>query len=415
MTEHILLQIAIMLAAAKIGGELCERLLKQPAVLGEIVFGVLVGGSVLGLVHGSDPTLGQIAEIGAVLLLFEVGLESDIDEMFKVGFASLWVAMAGVTLPYFFGYAVARAMGEAPMQAIFVGAAMTATSVGITARVFSDLKALHTREARIVLGAAVADDVIGLIILAVVSALAVTNIVSVSGIIKLTSIAVIFLVGSVLIGLKTTPYLLHWARKMQARAAVSTVAVIFCFLLAAAAATAQLAPIVGAFAAGLVLAKAEHKVHFEDKVKALADVFIPVFFVMMGAQMNLRMFNPATAAGMATLKLGGLLVTTAIVGKVLGGLTVPCRGLNRWTVGVGMIPRGEVGLIFAGIGLKAHVIGDSLYAAIIFVVIVTTFVTPPLLKVVTAGGSKGGRRPALMPESHGILVPAAGDPLSEAP
>src|SRR5258708_18353085 len=326
MHDYILLQLAIILAAAKIGGEICERLLKQPAVLGEIVRGVLVGGSVLGWIDGGSPILAQIAEIGAVLLLFEVGLESDIEDLTKVGGAAISVACVGVIVPFVLGYFVAHALGQTPITSIFVGASLTATSVGITARVFSDLNALHTREARIVLGAAVADDVIGLIILAAVSGLAITKIVSVVEISKLTLFATLFLLGALIIGLKSTPILLHWVKKMQTRAAMSAVAIIFCFLVATCAGLVHLAPIVGAFAAGLVLAKAEHRVHFEEKVKSIADIFIPVFFVMMGAQMSLHMFNLATAQGRATVALGSALLAAAIIGKVVAGVAGRATG-----------------------------------------------------------------------------------------
>src|SRR5437016_629938 len=227
MTDHILLQLAVALAGAKIGGEICERWLKLPSVLGEIVAGVLLGGSLLGWVNGENVTLQQIAEIGAVFLLFEVGLESDLDELFSVGAAALWVACAGVIFTLWLGIGVLHFMGKPALQAVFISAAMAATSVGITARVFSDLKSLHMREAKIVLGAAVADDVMGLIIVAAVTGLAVTKVVSVGAILKLTGMAALFLVGSVLIGIRATPFLLHWARSMQTRAAISSVAVIF--------------------------------------------------------------------------------------------------------------------------------------------------------------------------------------------
>jgi Kef-type K+ transport system membrane component KefB len=395
MHEHILLEIAIMLAAAKLGGELCERLLKMPAVLAEIVVGVLLGRSVLGWLNGDSPTLSQMAEIGAVLLLFEVGLESDLEDLFRVGGAAMWVAFTGVALPFGMGYLAAGALGYPVMQSLFVGAAMTATSVGITARVFSDLHVLHTREAKIVLGAAVVDDVIGLIILAGVSALAVTKVVSIASIGQLTGLAVLFLIGAVVIGHRATPLLLHWARRMQTRAAVSSVAVIFCLLLATTASVVQLAPIVGAFAAGLVLAKTEHKIHFEPQVKAIADLFIPIFFVMMGARMHLATLKFASPAGRATLVIGGALLAVAILGKIIGGLALPDRRTKRLAVGIGMIPRGEVGLIFASIGLQSKIINDALYAAIIFVVICTTFVTPPLLKIVVGRtGLKGGMKRA---------------------
>ncbi len=397
----ILVQLALILIIAKISGELCERWLKQPAVLGELVGGVLIGQSVLGWIPGEDVFLHQLAEIGAVLLLFEIGLESNLDDLFKVGKQALWVAFAGVVLPFVFGYFVAHALGRTVMEAIFVGAAMTATSVGITARVFTDLKSLHTKEARIVLGAAVVDDVIGLIILAVVSGMAVTKVISWSAVGLQTFMALVFLVGAIVIGVRATPFLLHWARKMQTRAALSSSAVIFCFLLSALAEMVQLAPIVGAFAAGLVLDKTDDKVHIEQKIKSLADLFVPVFFVMVGARMDAQMFNPATASGRTTLILGGVLLVIAVLGKMLGGISVPGKGLKRLTIGVGMIPRGEVGLIFANMGLSSRVIDNSLYAAIIFVVITTTFMTPPLLKWLVSQHRPKGGQPA---ETHSTPV-----------
>ena len=376
MNESILLPIALMLAFAKLGGELCERYLKQPAVLAEIVVGVLLGGSVLKWVNGNSITLQEIAEVGAVLLLFEVGLESDIDELFKVGKEALFVAIVGVIAPFMLGYFVAHGMGMPTIEAIFVGATLTATSVGITARVFSDLRTLHTREAKIVLGAAVADDVIGLVILAAVSGLAATHTISLASVSKTTGIALVFLIGAVVLGLKATPLLLKWARAMKTRAAVSSAAVVLCLLTAVVAQLSGLAPIVGAFACGLVLAKTEHKVHFDEKVRSIADLFVPVFFVMMGARMNLQSLTPQT------MGVGAMLLVVAIVGKVLAGLLLPAKNIGRWIIAVGMIPRGEVGLIFASIGLTTKVIDEPLYASIVFVVIVTTFMTPPLLKLV---------------------------------
>lgn len=365
-----------MLAGAKLLGELCERYLKQPAVLGEILGGILLGKSLLRWVDGGNEALVQIAEIGAVLLLFEVGLESDLNELFKVGKEALLVAILGVVLPFALGYATASSMGQPKMAAIFVGAALTATSVGITARVFSDLKVLHTKEARIVMGAAVADDVIGLIILASVSGLAASGTISPLSIAKTTGIAFTFLVGAVVLGIRATPIFLKWARAMNTRAAVSSAAVVICLLLASVAQIAGLAPIVGAFAAGLVLTKTEQKVHFEEKVRSIADIFVPVFFVMMGVNTDLRAMTPSI------LILGVALFGVAVVGKVVAGMLVPGKQIGRWMVGVGMIPRGEVGLIFASLGLTHKIIDGGLYAALVLMVLATTFITPPLLKFV---------------------------------
>lgn len=377
----------MILLAAKIGGEICERYLKQPAVLGEIIFGIILGKSVLHWVPFDDEPLRHIAEIGAILLLFEVGLESDMDDLFKVGSSALYVAILGVLLPFVGGYFAAHQLGLSTTQALFIGAALTATSVGISARVFSDMRALELPEARIVLGAAVVDDVLGLIILAAVSGLGAGGTITAGGIAQTTGIALAFLLGAVIIGLKATPLLLKLARKMKTRAAVSAAAVVFCLFISSLAETAGLAPIVGAFAAGLVLNKTEDKIHFEEKIRSIADIFVPVFFVLMGVQMNLQTFNPATKAGQMTLFIGGILTIIGVLGKLLAGLMLPGKSLNKWLIGAGMIPRGEVGLIFASIGISKGLIKDDLYSAIIFVVVVTTFITPPLLKVIAKRSS----------------------------
>ncbi len=374
MTD-ILLPIAIMLAAAKLGGEFCERFLKQPAVLGEILVGVLIGKSALGWIDGQDHVLQSIAEMGAVLLLFEVGLESDLGELFRVGTKALWVAILGVILPLAMGYGLMIVTGHSSFESIFVGAALTATSVGITARVFADLGVLKSYSASIVLGAAVIDDVLGLIVLATVSGIAKTGSFSLMNALQVTGIALLFLVGAIVIGLRATPMLLRWAHAMQTRAAVSSAAVVIAFILAALAHLAGLAPIVGAFAAGLVLAQTEQRVEFEDQVRSIADIFSPVFFVMMGASISLSSFNSTTVA------IAAIMFVVAVLSKTVAGLSLPAKGVSKWMIAIGMVPRGEVGLIFASIGLTNKLIGDNVYTAIVIVVLATTMITPPLLKV----------------------------------
>jgi Kef-type K+ transport system membrane component KefB len=377
--SDLLLQLILILAVAKLGSELAERI-GQPPVLGELVGGMIAGAGVLHWLKPHDVTLHALAEIGACLLLFEVGLESDLTALLRVGPEALWVACAGVVLPFLFGYGVAVFFGLPTVTAIFVGAALTATSVGITARVFGDLGVLQRKESRIVLGAAVADDVIGLIILAVVSGLVNTGTVSGWGIVRVTGLAIVFLLGAIALGERLATPLLRLARRMRSRGTLAAAAVAFCFALSALAARAGLAPIVGAFAAGLVLARTEHRVPIEPTMKSLADLFIPIFFVMMGAATELRALSPATESGRQALTLGAALTFVALLGKVIGGLTCPGR-MDRWLVGLAMIPRGEVGLIFAGIGRAQGLLSPSLYAALLGVVMMTTFVTPPLLKL----------------------------------
>jgi Kef-type K+ transport system membrane component KefB len=376
---HILLMLVVMLAAAKLLAELGERA-SQPAVLGELLAGLILGDSLLRLVNPKDEILHILAELGAVLLLFEIGLESDITELFRVGWRSLWVAVIGVVTPAVLGFGVSVLLGQPTMTAAFIGATLTATSVGITARVMKDLNILRWGESQIVLGAAVADDVIGLLILAVFSGLVQGETLSVWQIGKVLVLALVFLAGALTVGLKASHVLLKVAEQMRARAALVTAALVFCFLLAALAQLVGLAPIVGAFSAGLVLARTEHRIRIIERAGAIADMLVPIFFVMMGAQMNLRAIDVTTPAGLSIVGLAALLIVVAILGKLASGLAVWRTRMRPWLVGVGMVPRGEVGLIFATIGLQQKVFDITVYTAVLILVMVTTLVTPPWLR-----------------------------------
>lgn len=377
---HILLILVVILAAAKLLSELSERV-SQPAVLGELLAGLILGDSLLRLVDPHNEILHVLAELGAVLLLFEIGLESDITELFRVGWRSLWVAIIGVVTPALLGFGVSVLLGQPAMTAAFIGATLTATSVGITARVMKDLNILRWGESQIVLGAAVADDVIGLLILAVFSGLAQGETMSAWQVGKVLLLALVFLAGALTAGLKASHILLRIAEQMRARAALVTAALVFCFLLAAIAQLVGLAPIVGAFSAGLVLARTEHRIRITERASAIADMLVPVFFVMMGAQMNLRAIDVTTPAGLSIVGLAVLLIAVAIVGKLASGLALWRTRMRPWLVGVGMVPRGEVGLIFATIGLQQKVFDITVYTAVLILVMVTTLVTPPWLRV----------------------------------
>ncbi|MFQ6089057.1 MAG: cation:proton antiporter [Candidatus Methanofastidiosia archaeon] len=374
---EILLRILTILVAAKLAGEIAERL-SQPAVFGEILAGILIGPSVFGIIR-EDEIIMVLAELGVIILLFEVGLNTDIEDMAKVGIDSLLVALIGVFCPFLLGYLVVLFLniGENPlMMAIFMGATLTATSVGITARVYRDLSKVNTREARVVLGAAVIDDVIGLIILAVVVSMMDTGRVSLETIVRSTLYALTFLILSFLIGLKIVTGLFDEViRKLKVEGLVIVTAFTFCLIMAYLANLIGLATIVGAFAAGLILAQTHHDKEITEQIFPLAQVFVPVFFVMMGVFVNLK--NITT--GVLTLAL--IITTVAIIGKVVAGYGVIRSKLNRFAVGVGMIPRGEVGLIFASFGLIKGIISQSTYSAVIAMVLITTLVTPPLLKI----------------------------------
>jgi Kef-type K+ transport system membrane component KefB len=411
----VLIGVAVMLVAAKICGEIFERL-KQPGVLGELCAGIVIGNLVLFGFTGAEPlktneTIAALAELGVIILLFEVGLESDLKEMIEVGWSSLLVAVVGVVAPFFLGWAVSAYFipDESRLVHIFIGATLCATSVGITARVFTDLGKLATREARIILGAAVIDDVLGLLILATVAG-AIRAAAS-GGALALVDVGVIagksllFLIAAIAIGHFLMPRVLRGAGKLETRGVLLTLAISFCLFLAWAASMVELAPIVGAFAAGLILdevhyrpkgGRTERDLH--DLLQPVSTVLVPIFFVLMGLKVDLRLFARLDILGFAAL-----LTIAAIAGKQVCGLAVLDRGVNRVAVGLGMIPRGEVGLIFAGIGatlmlpasngMPEPVVNAATFGAVVIMVIITTLVTPPSLKWSLARKPRAARAP----------------------
>lgn len=369
----VLLDILIVLVAAKVAAEAAERL-GLPAVVGEILAGLAIGPSVLGLVDPSD-VLRTLAELGVILLLLQVGLEMDLGELGAVGRSSLQVALVGVVLPFVAGWAVALAFGEPSNTAIFVGAALTATSVGITARVFGDLRALASVEARTVLGAAVADDVIGLVILTVVVRLVSEGSISLLNVAGVAGLAVAFLVITTAVGAKVAPGLFGVVHRIS-RSPGTLVAVALAFTLAVAelASAARLATVVGAFVAGLSLARTGQAERIRTELTPVGHLFVPVFFLQIGIDADV-----ASLVRPHVLLLTAGLLAVAVAGKVAAGVGAVGRRGDRLLIGIGMLPRGEVGLIFAGIGLREGILGADLYASVLLVVLVTTLVTPPVL------------------------------------
>jgi Kef-type K+ transport system membrane component KefB len=376
--RELLLGLAVVWLAAKLAAEGMERI-GQTAVLGELLAGVLLGPGVLGLVHESE-ALQAFAELGVLILLFEVGLESDLDELLEGGLQATLVAVVGVILPFAAGYAIMYWFGYPPLVAVFVGATFTATSVGITARVLADLGRLQDPAANVVLGAAVVDDILGLIILAVVTGVAQTGTVSLAGVALLSGKAVVFLVIALFLGLKLAPALVRWIGRLRARGTLVVYSLVFAVALAVLADLIGLATIIGAFAAGLILASTERRTHIEERIRPVADVLVPVFFVTVGMKVDPAMLNPF--APNAQLGIAMLLTAVAVASKLAAGLAVVRPGVRRWPVGVGMVPRGEVGLIFAGTGLAVGVVAGDLYSALVVAVMLTTFVAPPWLKAI---------------------------------
>jgi len=393
----VLLALAVILAAAKLGGDAAERI-GQPALLGELVVGVLVGNlSLVGIdwfqFITANTTIGVIAQLGAVILLFEVGLESTVRDMMQVGLRSLVVAVLGVVTPWALGWWVgALLLPETSVYVhAFLGAALTATSIGITARILKDLGHAQSPEARIILGAAVIDDVLGLVVLAAVAAViaAADSGTALSyGLLALVlGKALVFLFGSLSLGVVFSPRLFSFASKLRGSGVLLATALVFCFTLAWLASVIGLAPIVGAYAAGLILEDlhyrdfaAKEERSLEDLVRPISSFLVPVFFVLMGMRVDLSAFMRPEILGLAAV-----LTLAAVVGKQLCGLGALGAKLDWLSIGIGMIPRGEVGLIFASIGLTLvvhgeHIIDAATYSAVVIMVMVTTLITPPALK-----------------------------------
>lgn len=394
---QLLISLILIFAAAKLFGELAERI-GQPAVLGEMAGGLVLGVSGLHLIDPHQNALHLFAELGVILLLFLIGLETDFDKLMSVGVTATLVAIVGVAVPFAGGFLVGRMLGLDDLVAIYIGAALTATSVGITARLFSDLGHLHDKESQIVLGAAVVDDVIGLVILAVVSAMAGGQTLSLAGITRVTGVAFGFVIGAIVLGSLLAPFFIRVIARLRVTKALFFGSVVFAFALAFTAEKIGSAMIVGAFAAGLVLSRTEKGKEIEREVHDIAQFFIPIFFVIVGATIDLRTLNPFDPATRTTFLIGLLLTIVGIVGKMASALVAWRQPVRKIIIGVGMIPRGEVGLIFAQIGLTAGILTSGLYSSVAMLVIVTTFMTPPLLRMLL-----GPRKVAGEPKEHYVI------------
>ena len=412
----VLLSLVIIYFASKLGGEICARI-NLPPVLGELVGGVAIGISAFRLLvfpesgcESSDSlimsfvqatssltpeaagsvfatqseVISLLAELGVIILLFEIGLESDLQELIRVGPQAAVVAVVGVVAPFATGTAGLVYLFNIPaVPAIFAGAALTATSIGITAKVLAEIGRLSTKEGQIIIGAAVLDDVLGIIVLAVVASLAKTGEIQITNIIYLIISAGSFLIGAILIGRFLSPYFVGLVKEMKTRGQLLLTALIFAFILSYIATAIQLEAILGAFAAGLVLAETEKRNELEKQIIPLSDFLVPVFFVCVGAKTDLSVLNPTVPSNREGLIVAAFLIFVAILGKVITGFTVFGQPeLNKLAIGVGMIPRGEVGLVFVGVGSASGVLSESTEAAIIMMVILTTFIAPPFLRLV---------------------------------
>jgi Kef-type K+ transport system membrane component KefB len=410
----VLLSLVVIYFASKVGGELSNKI-GLPAVLGELIGGVVIGISVLHLLvfpeGGTDGSnslimtflqttagltpeatpqvfaaqsevISVLAELGVIILLFEIGLESNLKDLMEVGIQAVVVATVGVAVPFAAGTAgLMTIFGISAVPAIFAGAALTATSIGITSKVLSELGRLNSKEGQIILGAAVIDDILGIIVLAVVASLAKDGAVDVGNVIYLIISASTFIIGAIVLGNVFNKSFVAIADQLKTRGELVIPAFIFAFVMAYIASIVHLEAILGAFAAGLVLEETDRRKELQKQVIPIADMLVPVFFVTVGAKTDFGVLNPAIPTNREGLIMAIFLITVAIIGKVVTGLTVFGQpGINRLAIGVGMIPRGEVGLVFAGVGAASGAISKPLGAAIIMMVIITTFIAPPLLR-----------------------------------
>lgn len=375
-TTQILLGLFVVFIAAQVGAEIAQRL-SLPAVVGEIAAGVLVGPGVLGWVHVNEP-LEVLAEIGAVLLLFSVGLETRVGDLKKVGATATWVGVLGVILPFVMGYYWAHATGQTTPHAMFIAAAFVATSAGITARVLQEMGVLGRIESRVILGAAVIDDILAMLLLGLVTALQGGESVNIPGLLLIFAQAVGFIVLIVVVGTRVMRRASNLLDAPVSPMSPITLSLALCLGLAVAAAYLGLAAIIGAFLAGMIAAESDQRETLERNLKPIEAFLVPFFFVVTGAKVELA----ALAGGAALLAL--LVVTVlATIGKVVGcGLGALSLGKrSALIVGVGMVPRGEVGIIVASLGLQARLFSSEIYALIIAMSLLTSIIAPPVLKI----------------------------------
>ena len=399
---RLVIQLSIILVAAKLGGELCERYLKTPAVLGELAAGIIIGPFALGgidfpavgalfeeiaeaagaegfAIPVSEP-LWAIAQVGSIVLLFVAGLETDLRLFLRYARPATIVAVGGVVLPFALGVVLTVSFGYAEdygdLKALFVGAVLTATSIGITVRVLGDLRRLGTPEGVTILGAAVLDDVIGILILTIVVGLGDSGEFSAASVGWVAFKTLGFWIALTGIGVLLSKHISNLLGGFHVTGATMGLALALAFLAAGLAEIFGLAMIIGAFSIGLALSGTELAHRLEEPLKGVYAALVPIFFVVMGMLVDIGSLGGIWAFGL-------LITVAAVIGKVAGaGLPALLAGFNRqggWRIGIGMLPRGEVALIMAGIGISREIIGADLYGVAIIMTIVTTALAPPIL------------------------------------
>jgi len=373
--ELLLLDLFVMFGAAKLLGEICERL-RQPAVVGEILAGVLLGPSLLNFIQ-PDETLRGLAEIGVIFLLFTIGLEVKPAQLLRVGATASLVALLGVLLSFAFGFWYMKASAHPTAESVFLAAAMVATSVGITARVLQDARVLDAPFARLILAAAVLDDILGMIVLALVTSLTQERVHYVQLAIAAAE-AIGFCVFIVFFGSKLVSRLDSTVARLGGKNPFFVLSVLLCLGLSLASVYVGMAAIVGAFLAGLALADYSAQWRLQESIVPIYEFLGPFFFVLLGLQVNLHALSqPALLSMLAVVTL--IAILSKLIGCSLGALSLGVKDALR--VGIGMLPHGEVGLIIASVGLRLKAISDQVYTVALLMSIITTLLAPPILRL----------------------------------
>jgi Kef-type K+ transport system membrane component KefB len=387
---HLLLVLAAVLITTRALAVLAVKL-GQPAILGELIGGVILGASVLGVLDPADLAIKTLAELGLLILLFEIGLQTDLRALTRVGGTAFIIAVIGVTLPFLFGYSALIAMGVNNLAAIVCGASLTATSIGISTRVLADLGFLQTEEGRVVLGTAVLDDIIGLVILSVVGSFAAGAAITAGGVIRTSAVAFGFVAGAIAIGSFVVPTLFRALHRLRSPTTIAAVGLCFAFLLAALAGMLGSAIIVGGFVAGVLLNRIEQCDEVRRSAAAMGSLLTPIFFASVGASVDIR-----ALAQPRTLLITLVLLGTGAIGKILAAYVPWWFKGNKALVGVALLPRGEVELIVAQTGLAIGALDASLFGAITLMVLATTLISPPLIQGVAKRDPRG---PQLMADA----------------
>ena len=377
---HAIVQLLLVIAAVLIttrGLAVLAVKLGQPAILGELVGGVLLGASVLGILDPNELAIRTLAELGLLILLFEIGLETDLRAITRVGGIAAIIAVVGVAFSFVIGYAALKAMGVNSLAAVVCAAALTATSIGVSTRVLADLGFLQTEEGRIVLGAAVLDDIIGLVLLSVIASFVSGVAISAGGVVRTSVIAFGFVAVAIAVGNFVVPPLFRALHRLRSPNTIAVMGLSFAFLLAALAGMLGSAIIVGGFVAGVLLNRIDQREEVKRSAGAMGTLLTPIFFASVGASVNLR-----ALATPRTVLITVVLLVAGAVGKILAAYVPWWFKGNKALIGVAILPRGEVELIVAQTGLAIGALDASLFGAITLMVLLTTLISPPLIQAV---------------------------------